>query len=680
MFRGLSSICIFCESHNFINASKVAWRPNTSVLNTAKAFQGSCETKSRSLTRLAHKRRPAHLELSSRVAQSNLKTSDDGSRTKSARRRQVEGPFASMNQTVARIRDNPREDSLSRYQRDGEKGRKSFSKRPGDEYKALKERQALIRVNYGQRTAVKRSLESIDSFSDFGLLPDVQHSISKDVLRGLAVLKPSPVQKLAIPALLKNSIREVVEIERMQGNLDRYKAQKMEAILIAAETGSGKTLAYLAPVINSLKILQEQEREMENMEKKKEEEAKSLDLFELKSPPLSDENAQVAGKPRVIVLVPSAELVDQIGGVAKTMSHQIKFRASLISSAYTPKVIRNRLFQPGGIDLLVSTPQLLANIVKSNASVLSRVTHLVVDEADSLLDKSFVEYTGAIIERATPTLRQLVMCSATIPRRMDSYLRKHYPEAERLTTPNLHAVPRRVQLAMLDVDRGKYHGNKNLACADLIWSIGSNSTGFDDQTGPHLDVSGQNVRSRDENRSDDMSEVVKDAESNTTKRIIVFVNEREHAVQLSAYLRTMGIDAVGLNRDTATRLEKHDGRLGDFSGRPPTKAPERPESIRRRVIEGQPAGIAIAPLNGKLLQDTKVLVVTDLASRGIDTTQVRHVILYDVPHSSIDFIHRLGRTGRMGRRGKATVLVGKGDRRDVVSEVREGMFKGQALI
>jgi ATP-dependent RNA helicase MRH4 len=102
--------------------------------------------------------------------------------------------------------------------------------------------------------------------------------------------------------------------------------------------------------------------------------------------------------------------------------------------------------------------------------------------------------------------------------------------------------------------------------------------------------------------------------------------------------------------------------------------------MRRRAVEGQPADVTIAPLNGKLLQDTKVLVVTDLASRGIDTTQVRHVILYDVPHSSIDFIHRLGRTGRMGRRGKATVLVGKGDRRDVVSEVREGMFKGQALI
>jgi len=59
---------------------------------------------------------------------------------------------------------------------------------------------------------------------------------------------------------------------------------------------------------------------------------------------------------------------------------------------------------------------------------------------------------------------------------------------------------------------------------------------------------------------------------------------------------------------------------------------------------------------------------------------VRHVILYDVPHTTIDFIHRLGRTGRMGRRGRGIVLLGPGDRADVVSEVRDAMFKGMALI
>lgn len=84
--------------------------------------------------------------------------------------------------------------------------------------------------------------------------------------------------------------------------------------------------------------------------------------------------------------------------------------------------------------------------------------------------------------------------------------------------------------------------------------------------------------------------------------------------------------------------------------------------------------------SARQLPNTKVLVTTDLASRGIDTLAVKTVVLYHVPHTTIDFIHRLGRLGRMGKRGRGIVLVGKKDRKDVVKEVREGMFRGQALI
>ncbi|KAK5008692.1 RNA helicase [Elasticomyces elasticus] len=61
--------------------------------------------------------------------------------------------------------------------------------------------------------------------------------------------------------------------------------------------------------------------------------------------------------------------------------------------------------------------------------------------------------------------------------------------------------------------------------------------------------------------------------------------------------------------------------------------------------------------------------MTDLGSRGIDTLLVRNVILFDVPHTTIDFIHRLGRVGRMGRRGRGVVLVGKSDRKDIRGDV-----------
>ena len=52
----------------------------------------------------------------------------------------------------------------------------------------------------------------------------------------------------------------------------------------------------------------------------------------------------------------------------------------------------------------------------------------------------------------------------------------------------------------------------------------------------------------------------------------------------------------------------------------------------------------------------QVLVATDIASRGLHVDEVAHVINYDVPKMSEDFIHRVGRTGRAGSRGKASTI------------------------
>jgi ATP-dependent RNA helicase RhlE len=54
---------------------------------------------------------------------------------------------------------------------------------------------------------------------------------------------------------------------------------------------------------------------------------------------------------------------------------------------------------------------------------------------------------------------------------------------------------------------------------------------------------------------------------------------------------------------------------------------------------------------------TRVLVATDIAARGIDVDSVSHVINYDVPEAPEDYVHRVGRTGRAGARGRAITLV-----------------------
>jgi ATP-dependent RNA helicase RhlE len=53
----------------------------------------------------------------------------------------------------------------------------------------------------------------------------------------------------------------------------------------------------------------------------------------------------------------------------------------------------------------------------------------------------------------------------------------------------------------------------------------------------------------------------------------------------------------------------------------------------------------------------KILVATDVASRGLHVDDVAHVINYDLPNMAEDFIHRVGRTGRMGSQGRASTLV-----------------------
>lgn len=519
--------------------------------------------------------------------------------------------------------------------------------------------QALSAVSYGQRTSIKAKISQTESFDDFPLLPMVKESVATQALSGMVDIAPTPIQRLAIPVLLGNETRAVRRRSSGSGK------KEMEQFLLAAETGSGKTLAYLLPVLDALKRAEAIDAVQEAQRKaKEEEERKKTNFHALEPPPLSNAPHPTTGRPRAIILVPTSELVTQVGSLTKLLSHTVKFRSGLISSAYSGKVIRNRLFAPTGIDVLISTPHLLASISESDPNILSRVSHLIIDEADSLLDRSFAPSTSAVIDKTTPSLQKLILCSATIPRSLDSYLGKRFPDMRRLVTPNLHAIPRRVQLGVVDVEKEPYRGNKTLACADTIWSIGKAAA----------------------------EHAPGDSEQANAKRILVFVNEREKTLEVAEYLHSKGIDAVALNRDTPEQRQSE--TLGAFTVRSPPKV--EPEKNSNGTPSSPPpiGGSNYVPFNRtpaaavavtrrptrRHLPNTKVLVTTDLGSRGIDTLAVRHVILYDVPHSTIDFIHRLGRTGRMGRRGRGIVLVGKNDRRDVVREVKEGMFKGQALI
>ena len=84
-----------------------------------------------------------------------------------------------------------------------------------------------------------------------------------------------------------------------------------------------------------------------------------------------------------------------------------------------------------------------------------------------------------------------------------------------------------------------------------------------------------------------------------------------------------------------------------------------------------------APIHGDLAQslrtatldrfrngEVKYLVASDVAARGLDVPTVSHVFNYDVPNHSEDYVHRIGRTGRAGRKGDTIMLVARLDERN----------------
>ena len=86
-------------------------------------------------------------------------------------------------------------------------------------------------------------------------------------------------------------------------------------------------------------------------------------------------------------------------------------------------------------------------------------------------------------------------------------------------------------------------------------------------------------------------------------------------------------------------------------------------------------GFAAAPLNGDIPQPQRertvarlkagqidIVVATDVAARGLDVERIGHVVNYDVPYDTESYVHRIGRTGRAGRKGEAILFIAPRER------------------
>jgi len=102
-----------------------------------------------------------------------------------------------------------------------------------------------------------------------------------------------------------------------------------------------------------------------------------------------------------------------------------------------------------------------------------------------------------------------------------------------------------------------------------------------------------------------------------------------------------------------------------------TRTKHRTKKLAEQLIK---AGVSATSLQGNLSQNrrqesmdnfrrgrVKVMVATDIAARGIDVSQITHVINYDLPDTAVAYTHRIGRTGRMTKLGTAISLVTQED-------------------
>jgi len=114
--------------------------------------------------------------------------------------------------------------------------------------------------------------------------------------------------------------------------------------------------------------------------------------------------------------------------------------------------------------------------------------------------------------------------------------------------------------------------------------------------------------------------IIKLLETEKTNKSIVFCRMKKEVDRLTEHLQAMGFNAAGLHGD----LEQNDR-----------------ESIVKAYRRGE----------------TKIMVATDVAARGLDVKNVTHVFNFHIPFDPQSYVHRIGRTGRAGKKGKAITLV-----------------------
>ena len=255
-------------------------------------------------------------------------------------------------------------------------------------------------------------------------------------------------------------------------------------------------------------------------------------------------------------------------------------------------------------DIIIATPGRFEHLKVEMNLELSSVRYVVFDEADRLFEMGFAAQLEDII-RSLPPTRQTLLFSATLPKSLVEFARAGLQDPKLVRLDAESKISPDLESAFFTVNSSEKEGALLHILRDVVkMPIGQTKAAMKARE-PHK---GQNKKRK---RG---AEAPSAGESPTEHSTIIFAATKHHVDYLASLLKTMGFAVsyvYGSLDQTARKMQVEDFRMGM----------------------------------------TNILVVTDVAARGVDIPILANVINYDFPSQPKVFVHRVGRTARAGRKG-----------------------------
>ncbi|QYJ87158.1 DEAD/DEAH box helicase [Shewanella mesophila] len=193
-----------------------------------------------------------------------------------------------------------------------------------------------------------------------------------------------------------------------------------EDLLASAQTGTGKTAAFGLPILQQL-----------------------LD---------AGVSAQDQHDVKALILVPTRELALQVQSSLQGLSQHTMLRVGIVYGGVSIEAQQVALGQ--GLDILIATPGRLLDHLNRGSLTLAKLTHLVFDEADRMLDMGFMDEIHALMSQL-PTSRQTLLFSATLDDSVLGFSRDLLTRPKRIEVDQSNSVAKDIEQRVYAVDSDK---------------------------------------------------------------------------------------------------------------------------------------------------------------------------------------------------------------------------------